>query len=81
MTIFIPSDLDIGDSIAMEFMPPYSGRPVTMQGVVRNCHIYSYGIESRYPRPRRLRRTAKPMSARSIALDTCGHKPSYHSGQ
>ncbi len=45
MTIFIPADLDIGDSIAMEFTPPYSGRPVTTQGTVRNCHIYSYGVE------------------------------------
>jgi hypothetical protein len=45
MTIFIPADLDIGDSIAMEFTPPYSGRPVTMQGIIRNSFIYSYGVE------------------------------------
>ena len=56
MTIFIPADLEIGDSIAMEFTPPYSGRPVTMIGTVRNCHIYSYGVEfSRWrKRPERL---------------------------
>jgi len=45
MTVFIPTDLDIGGSIAMEFTPPYSGRPVTTQAIVRNCHIYSYGVE------------------------------------
>jgi hypothetical protein len=45
MAVFIPADLDIGARIPLEFTPPYSGRPVTMIGTVRNRRIYSYGIE------------------------------------
>ena len=45
MTIFLPTDLHIGDSVVVEFVPPYSRQPVMMKGIVRNCHIYSYGVE------------------------------------
>ena len=45
MKIFLPTDLLIGDQVTVEFTPPYSSQPVMMRGVVRNCHIYSYGVE------------------------------------
>ena len=45
MKVFLPADLLIGDQVAVEFTPPYSSQAVTMKGIVRNCHIYSYGIE------------------------------------
>jgi PilZ domain len=45
MTIFLPTDLHIGDQVTVEFTPPYSSQPVVMRGIVRNCHIYSYGVE------------------------------------
>lgn len=45
MTIFLPADLYTGDPVAVEFTPPYSSQPVTMKGIVRNCQIYSYGVE------------------------------------
>ena len=45
MTIFLPVDLYTGDPVAVEFTPPYSSQPVTMKGIVRNCQIYSYGVE------------------------------------
>jgi len=45
MKVFLPTDLHIGDPVAVEFTPPYSRQPVMMKGIVRNCHIYSYGVE------------------------------------
>jgi hypothetical protein len=45
MTIYLPVDLYTGDPVAVEFTPPYSSQPVTMKGIVRNCQIYSYGVE------------------------------------
>ena len=45
MAVFLPIDLEIGDMIALEFMPPYSKRRVAMIGIVRNRRIYSYGVE------------------------------------
>jgi len=45
MAIFLPTDLAIGDLIAVQFTPPYSRQPVTITGIVRSCRIYSYGVE------------------------------------
>ena len=45
MKIFLPTDLNIGDPVAVEFTPPYSSQPVLMKCIVRNCHIYCYGVE------------------------------------
>jgi hypothetical protein len=45
MKVFLPADLLIGDQVAVEFTPPYSSQPVMMKGIVRSCHIYSYGVE------------------------------------
>jgi hypothetical protein len=45
MAVFLPLDLEIGDLVALQFTPPYSNRPVTMLGTVRNRRIYSYGVE------------------------------------
>jgi hypothetical protein len=45
MAVFLPTDLDIGDLITLEFTPPYSTRSVTMMGNVRNRRRYSYGVE------------------------------------
>lgn len=45
MKVFLPADLLIGDQVTVEFTPPYSSHAVTMKGIVRNCHIYSYGVE------------------------------------
>jgi hypothetical protein len=45
MAVFAPVELAIGAEIYVEFTPPYSSQPLTMTGVVRNCHRYSYGVE------------------------------------
>jgi len=45
MKVFLPADLLIGDQVAVEFTPPYSSQSVTLKGIVRNCHVYSYGVE------------------------------------
>ena len=45
MAVFLPFDLHVGELISLRFTPPYSTRPVTMTGTVRNRRIYSYGIE------------------------------------
>ena len=37
--------LGVGDEVEIEFTPPYSGEPLRVRGVVRNCDGYRYGVE------------------------------------
>ncbi len=45
MTVFVGIELSLGDQIALEFTPPYSGRPIRARCFVRNRNGYHYGIE------------------------------------
>ncbi len=45
MRVFAIVDLSVGDQVALEFTPPYSGRLVRVRGFVRNRAGHSYGIE------------------------------------
>lgn len=38
-------ELNVGDKVEIEFMPPYSGTPMRIRGVVRNREGYRYGLE------------------------------------
>jgi hypothetical protein len=44
MAVFAGVELRLGDKIEVEFTPPY-GMPIRVQGVIRNRHGYSYGVE------------------------------------
>lgn len=44
MAVFAGVELRLGDKIEVEFTPPYGG-PIRVQGIVRNRHGYSYGVE------------------------------------
>ncbi|MFB3813769.1 MAG: PilZ domain-containing protein [Terriglobales bacterium] len=45
MRLLVLLDLRIGDQIAIEFTPPYSGRLVTVRAFVRNRRSHTYGVE------------------------------------
>jgi hypothetical protein len=45
MSVFGGIELKVGDQIAVEFTPPYSGQPIRVKGCVRNRQGYTYGIE------------------------------------
>ena len=45
MAITVGAELRTGDLVAVEFTPPYSGRPVRVPAQVRNRNGYNYGVE------------------------------------
>ncbi len=45
MAVFGGIELRVGDQVAVEFTPPYSGQPIRVRGCVRNRQGYQYGIE------------------------------------
>ncbi len=45
MAVFAGIELSIGDQVAVEFTPPYSGQPIRVRGFVRNRRGYTYGVE------------------------------------
>jgi hypothetical protein len=45
MTVFAGVELSIGEQVAVEFTPPYSGGPIRVRCFVRNRSGYSYGVE------------------------------------
>ncbi|HYG98801.1 MAG TPA: PilZ domain-containing protein [Terriglobales bacterium] len=44
MAVFAGVELGIGDQIAVEFTPPYSGSPIRVRCTVRNRQGYHYGV-------------------------------------
>ncbi len=44
MSVCAGVELRVGVKIEVEFTPPYGG-PIRVQGIVRNRHGYSYGVE------------------------------------
>lgn len=45
IAVFAGIELPLDEQVAVEFTPPYSGRPVRVRGFVRNRREYTYGIE------------------------------------
>jgi PilZ domain-containing protein len=45
MTITAGVELKPGDTVAIEFTPPYGGVPIRVRGTVRNRTGYRYGVE------------------------------------
>jgi hypothetical protein len=38
-------ELKMGDQVEVEFTPAYSGQPIRVRAVARNCNGYRYGVE------------------------------------
>lgn len=45
MSVFAGMEMKIGETVAVEFTPPYSGEPIRARCVVRNRTGYTYGVE------------------------------------
>lgn len=45
MAVFAGIELALGEEVAVEFTPPYSGQPIRVRALVRNRTGYSYGVE------------------------------------
>lgn len=45
MRVFVPADLNIGETVLLELSLPYLGQKVLVHGVLRNRHGFSYGVE------------------------------------
>ena len=45
LALFAGVELSIGEQVAVEFTPPYSGQPMRARCAVRNREGYTYGVE------------------------------------
>lgn len=45
MRVFIPRELEVGDSISLEVALPYSKDPLDIRAIVRNREGFHYGVE------------------------------------
>lgn len=45
MAIFAGLELKVGDTVEIEFTPPYTGQPIRVRCIVRNRLGYTYGVE------------------------------------
>lgn len=45
MRVFVPADLEIGESVMLELTLPYSEQKLLIRGVLRNRLGFSYGVE------------------------------------
>ena len=45
MAVYVPTELSVGDSAALEFTVPYSGEKLLLTAFVRNREGFRYGIE------------------------------------
>ena len=45
MAVFAGTELSLGEHVAVEFTPPYTGQPVRVRCAVRNRKGYTYGLE------------------------------------
>ncbi len=45
MRVFVPADLEVGETVTLELTLPYSDQKVSIRGVLRNRLGFSYGVE------------------------------------
>ena len=45
LTLFAFRELQLGEKLAIEFVPPQADRPVRVRGCIRNRNGYGYGVE------------------------------------
>ncbi len=66
MSLFVPTELEIGSVIRIEFTLPYCSQKLLLRGTIRNRTSFRYGIEFVYPTTMEreiILRTCKMMSA------------------
>jgi hypothetical protein len=49
MSLFVPTELELGSVIRIEFNLPYCSQKLTLRGTVRNRSSFRYGVEFHYP--------------------------------
>lgn len=49
MSLFVPTELELGSVIRIDFNLPYCSQKITLRGTVRNRSSFRYGIEFYYP--------------------------------
>ncbi len=45
MAAYVPSELNVGDVVALEFVLPYSKETISLRAEVRNRNGFRYGLE------------------------------------
>lgn len=66
MSLFVPTELELGSVIRIEFKLPYCSQKLLLRGTIRNRNSFRYGIEFVYPTTLEreiIVRTCKMMSA------------------
>jgi hypothetical protein len=66
LSLFVPTELEIGTAIRIEFTLPYSSQKLLIRGTVRNRNSFRYGVEFAYPTAAErelILRTCKAMTA------------------
>ena len=49
MSVFVPTELELGSVIRIDFNLPYCSQKITLRGTVRNRSSFRYGVEFYYP--------------------------------
>ncbi len=49
MSLFVPTELDLGSVLRIEFTLPYCNQKLMLRGTIRNRSSFRYGIEFVYP--------------------------------
>src|SRR3954451_7801075 len=49
MSLFVPTELELGMVIRIDFNLPYCSQKITLRGTVRNRSSFRYGVEFYYP--------------------------------
>jgi hypothetical protein len=49
MSLFVPTELEIGSVVRIDFNLPYCSQKITLRGTVRNRSSFRYGVEFYYP--------------------------------
>jgi len=49
MSVFVPTELELGSVVRIDFNLPYCSQKITLRGTVRNRSSFRYGVEFYYP--------------------------------
>jgi hypothetical protein len=49
MSLFVPTELELGTVVRIDFNLPYCSQKITLRGTVRNRSSFRYGVEFYYP--------------------------------
>ena len=49
ISLFVPTELELGSVVRIDFNLPYCSQKITLRGTVRNRSSFRYGVEFYYP--------------------------------